>query len=141
VHATFDGIAIGSGMHIGLRTGVLIFLAIALHKLPEGMTVSSIMLGSGSRRATAMASAIGLGVFTIAGTLIIEGLSSLGTPAQSSAVVHWALAISAGVLIYVAASDVIPEINRGRRLGTALLVVAGAALFKLTEHLLGRVGL
>lgn len=141
VHAVFDGIAIGSGLHIGLRTGVLIFIAIVLHKLPEGMTVSSIMLGSGSRRAVALGSAFGLGVFTLAGTLVIEALSSLGTPAQSSAIIHWALALSAGVLIYVAASDVIPEINRGRRLGTALLVVAGAALFMLTEHLLDRVGL
>jgi ZIP family zinc transporter/zinc and cadmium transporter len=141
VHATFDGIAIGSALHISFRLGLLIFFAIILHKVPEGMTVSSIMLGSGSKRATAMGSAIGLGLFTLAGTLIIEALSRTGGPGHGEVVARWALALSAGVLIYVAASDVIPEINRGRRLGLALLVMAGAALFIVTEHVLGVLGL
>lgn len=141
VHATFDGVAIGSGLHIDFRLGLLIFIAIILHKLPEGMTVASLMLGSGAKRSLALASAVGLGGFTLAGTFLIEGLTRLGGGARADQVVHWALAISAGVLIYVAASDVIPEVNRGRRIGIALLVAAGAGLFMLTEWLLEYAGL
>jgi zinc and cadmium transporter len=138
VHATFDGIAIGSGLHISFATGLLIFLAIILHKVPEGMTVTSIMLGSGSKRKIALAAAVGLGLFTLAGTFIIEGLSRVG---NADHIVHWALAVSAGVLIYVATSDVIPEINRGRRLDLALLVLVGAGLFLATEWVMSLAGL
>src|SRR5579862_3084556 len=47
VHALFDGVAIGSGFVLSTWLGWLIFLAILLHKMPEGFTVASVMLASG----------------------------------------------------------------------------------------------
>ena len=40
VHALFDGVAIGSGFVVNNALGWLIFLAIFLHKAPEGFTMA-----------------------------------------------------------------------------------------------------
>src|SRR5207244_1745624 len=48
IHTFFDGIAIAAGFLVSNWLGWVIFLAIFLHKIPEGFTVSSVMLASGS---------------------------------------------------------------------------------------------
>ena len=46
------------------------------------------------------------------------------------------LPLSTGVTLYVAASDLIPEVNEERGLRMPLVVFLGVALFYVTEHLL-----
>ena len=67
VHALFDGVAIGSGFVISDGFGWLIFLAILLHKAPEGFTMASVMLASGRSRSVAFYSAVALAAATVAG--------------------------------------------------------------------------
>ena len=47
IHTFFDGVSIASGFLVSMSLGVLIFVAVALHKIPEGFTVASIALASG----------------------------------------------------------------------------------------------
>ena len=47
IHTFFDGVSIASAFLVNFRVGLLVFIAIMLHKLPEGFTVASIMLASG----------------------------------------------------------------------------------------------
>ena len=54
VHALFDGVAIGSGFALSNWLGWLIFLAILLHKAPEGFTMASVMMASGRSRTTCL---------------------------------------------------------------------------------------
>src|ERR687891_260046 len=61
VHTLFDGVAIAAGFMIGTSLGVLLFLAVLVHKLPEGFTVASIMLASGHSRLAAVGAAALLG--------------------------------------------------------------------------------
>ena len=49
--------------------------------------------------------------------------------------VGFGLPLSAGVTIYVAASDLIPEVNKEPAMKMALLVFVGAALFFLLDRL------
>ena len=67
IHAFFDGIAIASGFLVSNWLGWIIFLAIFLHKIPEGFTVSSVMLASGRSRGIAWGASIILGGATLAG--------------------------------------------------------------------------
>ena len=46
------------------------------------------------------------------------------------------LPLAAGVTIYVAASDLVPEVNKEPAMKMALLVFVGSALFFLLDHLL-----
>ena len=127
IHTFFDGIAITSGFLVSHALGYLIFVAIFLHKIPEGFTVSSVMLASGRSRATAWAASAVLGGATLAGVL---------TMALFRHEVNAGLPLAAGVTIYVAASDLVPEVNKEPAVRMALLVFVGAALFFLLEKLL-----
>jgi zinc and cadmium transporter len=126
IHTFFDGIAIASGFLVSNSLGWLIFLAIFLHKIPEGFTVSSVMLASGRSRGIAWGASIILGGSTIAGVL---------TMALFRHHVSAGLPLAAGVTIYVAASDLVPEVNREPSMKMALLVIVGGAVFLLLDTL------
>jgi len=124
IHTFFDGIAIASGFLVSNSLGWLIFFAIFLHKIPEGFTVSSVMLASGRSRGMAWGASIVLGAATIAGVLVM---------ALFRHQVGAGLPLSAGVTIYVAASDLIPEVNQEPSVEMPLLVFVGTAIFFLLE--------
>jgi ZIP family zinc transporter/zinc and cadmium transporter len=127
VHALFDGVAIGSGFVVSNWLGWVIFLAIFLHKAPEGFTMASVMLASGRSRTTAFYSAVGLAAATLLGVLVIEVVPSW---------LPYGLPISAGVALYVGASDLVPEVNREPGIRMALVFFAGVAAFLLLRILL-----
>ena len=125
IHTFFDGIAITSGFLVSSLLGWVVFLAIFLHKIPEGFTVSSVMLASGSSRGAAFGAAAMLGVATMAGVRTM-GLAQ-----------HWVsigLPVSAGVTLYVAASDLIPEVKKEPGVKMPLLVFVGVGLLFLLDH-------
>jgi ZIP family zinc transporter/zinc and cadmium transporter len=122
VHALFDGVAIGSGFVLSRWLGVLIFFAIFLHKVPEGFTVASVMVASGRSRQTALRAAMALAGATMLGVLLISLAPRL---------VRDGLPLSAGVAIYVAATDLVPEVNREPGIRMALVFFAGVLLFLL----------
>ena len=127
VHALFDGVAIGSGFVVSNWLGWLIFLAVFLHKAPEGFTMASVMLASGRSRTTALYSAVALAAATLAGVFVIEMIPSW---------LPYGLPISAGVALYVAATDLVPEVNREPGIKMALIFFAGVAAFLLLRMLL-----
>jgi ZIP family zinc transporter/zinc and cadmium transporter len=127
LHALFDGVAIGSGFLVTNWLGWLIFLAILLHKAPEGFTMASVMLASGRSRTTAFYSAVALAAATLAGVLLIELIPSW---------LPYGLPISAGVALYVSATDLVPEVNREPGIRMALVFFAGVGAFLLLRLLL-----
>lgn len=130
-HTFFDGVSIASGFLVSVPLGLLIFFAVVLHKVPEGFTVASIALASGRGKRGALAAAIVLAAATLAGVVFMH---------RFAGVVSYALPLSTGVTLYVAASDLIPEVNEERGIAMALVVFLGVALFYLTELGLTRLG-
>lgn len=119
IHTFFDGVAISSGLLVSRSLGLLIFVAIFLHKIPEGFTVASLMLASGQGKRKAFLSSAVLGVATLVGVaLMLVWRAHVGI----------ALPVSAGVTLYVAASDLIPEVNHEPGAKMALLVFLGVAV-------------
>jgi zinc transporter ZupT len=130
LHAAFDGVAIASGFQVNATVGMLVFAGIAIHKVPEGVTVASIMLASGNSRRSAL---IGVGVLAAA-TVIGVLLTGYIGPLQ-----RHGLALSAGVTLYVAASNLVPEIQQDRRWSTALALFLGVGLFFLARFLIPQI--
>jgi ZIP family zinc transporter/zinc and cadmium transporter len=126
IHTFFDGVAIASGLLVSTWLGGVIFVAVFLHKIPEGFTVASLMLASGQSRRVALVSSAILGGATILGVGLMFLLH--GT-------VGVALPVSAGVTLYVAASDLIPEVNREPGVGMAALVFLGVAVLVVLKAL------
>jgi ZIP family zinc transporter/zinc and cadmium transporter len=125
IHTFFDGLAITSGFLVSNLLGWLIFIAVFLHKVPEGFTVSSVMLASGRSRSTAWSASVLLAAATLAGVL---------TMAAWQRSVSFGLPLSAGVTIYVAATDLVPEVNREPGVKMALLVFLGVGFVFLLLH-------
>jgi zinc transporter ZupT len=132
VHTFFDGVSIASGFSHSTHLGALVFVAVILHKLPEGFTMASIALAAGRSRVAALGATALIGGATVLGACL--------TGALPHTAVHPALALSAGVTLYVAASDLVPEVNNAEGVNSSLLVFVGVALFWVTEKLLHVLG-
>ncbi|MGH9325800.1 MAG: ZIP family metal transporter [Terriglobia bacterium] len=119
IHTFFDGVAIASGFLISRWLGTVIFGAVILHNVPEGFTMASIMMAARKSRFSGMMAVGALGASRILGVLVM---------ALFGGRVGYGLAISGGVTLYVAASDLIPEVNRMPGLSIALTVALGVVL-------------
>jgi zinc transporter ZupT len=135
IHTFFDGVSVAAAFLVSTRVGLLVFVAILLHKVPEGFTAASIMLASGRSARQAWLATLVVGAATLGGVL---GVALLRTKVSSA--VLYALPFSAGVTLYVAASDLIPEVNHKERKNPTVsaVVFAGVALFYLFHLLLER---
>ncbi len=87
------------------RLGILLFLAVLLHKLPEGVTIASVMVAGGRSRGRAIGAAAILGGATVLGVLLTDQIAPLA---------RHGLALSGGVTLYVAASNLVPEFQAKR---------------------------
>jgi zinc and cadmium transporter len=133
IHTFFDGVSIAAAFLVNFRVGLLVFVAILLHKMPEGFTVASIMLASGRSARKALWATAAIGAATLAGVIVVALLT---TRVQSA--VGYALPFSAGVTLYVAASDLIPEVNHKeeRNPMVSIVVFVGVAMFYLLHKLI-----
>ncbi|MGH9396738.1 MAG: ZIP family metal transporter [Terriglobia bacterium] len=124
IHTFFDGVAIVSGFLISTWLGVIIFGAVILHNVPEGFTMASIMVAARKSRFAGLAAVGALGVSRLIGILAMAAFASR---------VKYGLALSGGVTLYVAASDLIPEVNQKPGMRFALAVAAGVVLVVLVR--------
>jgi zinc transporter ZupT len=133
VHTFFDGVAIAAALQIDPRAGLLVFIAVVIHKFPEGFTIGSVILASGRGRRDVLTITSLIGLMTVVGVMLYYFIgSNLGFT------VAYALPIASGVTLYVAASDLIPEVNHhgGRRPLVSISIFGGVALFFLLHSVL-----
>lgn len=131
LHTFFDGVAIASGFHVSDRLGILLFLAVLLHKLPEGVAMASVMLAGGQGPGRALGATAGLGAATLLGVLLTE---------HAAVLARHGLAISGGVTLYVAASNLVPEFQGKRARAVTVAFISGVAAYVLAERALGALG-
>ncbi len=124
VHSFFDGVAIASGFLESSTLGVLLFLAVVLHKLPEGVAVASVIVAGGRSPRDGVFAASTLGGVTVLGVLLTE----VAAPLQARG-----LAIAAGVTLYVAASNLVPEFQQKRGWVLPLAFLGGAIALVLVR--------
>lgn len=132
LHSFFDGVAISTGFLVTVPLGVFIALAVILHKIPEGVTIASVMIAAGGSKQRALAASGVLAVATLAGSLLMNQFS----PHKGAA-----LAISCGIAIYVAATDLIPEMNKRREKDYSVSALFGLALYFCLFWLMRTAGL
>lgn len=133
VHTFFDGVSIAAAAQIDFKLGLLVFLAVFLHKFPEGFTIGSLVMAAGKGFRQVMTATTLIGAATLLG---VFGFYFIGS--NLGFTVAYALPIAGGVALYVAASDLIPEINHhgGKNPLVSLSVFAGVALFFGTSQAL-----
>ena len=133
IHTFFDGVSFAAAAQVDYKVGILVFIAVFLHKFPEGFTIASMILAAGKGRREVITATSLVGLTTLIGVLLFY---FIGTQIGFS--VAYALPIACGVTIYVAASDLIPEVNHhgGKRPLVSMAVFAGVALFFVFHYAL-----
>ncbi len=127
VHNFFDGVAIAAGFLVSAWLGWIVFGAIVVHSLPEGFTIASIMAAARKSRRAGTLAAGALGFSRIVGIFVMASMVQY---------VKYGLAISAGVTIYVAASDLIPEVNKMGGVKIPMAVALGVMVVVLLHMFL-----
>jgi zinc and cadmium transporter len=128
LHTFVDGVAIASGFGVSPALGMLVFLAILLHKLPEGLAISSLFLASGESRRAAFAASAALAVSSLVGAVLTEQIPVLG---------QYGLPLAAGVTLYVGASNLVPEFQGKREWRLPISFFLGCALYYMARGVVG----
>lgn len=123
LHNMIDGVAIGAAFLVNPATGIITTLAVSAHEIPKELGTFGILLSRGWKDRRVLVANMLTAVGTVAtASLVYLGNDVLHVPEAQL------LALTSGMFIYIAASDIIPDIHeQPRRLGTiqaAILVVA-----------------
>ncbi|WP_101757161.1 ZIP family metal transporter [Oceanicoccus sp. KOV_DT_Chl] len=118
LHTIIDGVALGAAVQAGIGedagvfglVGLGVFVAVALHKPLDAMSIASLLMASHASAKTRMWV---IGLFSLlcplGAMLFFLGVAQFGQ--QSSTAVGIALAFSAGVFICISLSDLLPEVQ------------------------------
>jgi zinc transporter ZupT len=120
-HTFIDGIAMGAGFALSEQLGVLITLAILVHKAPTGFSLSSIMINGGYKRGEIIRFLIIFSLMVPIGAI----LSNYVLSGVQSIVVESAIAFSAGTFLYIGIGDLLPEAHKTRRMSIVVAVLIG----------------
>jgi zinc and cadmium transporter len=130
VHNLIDGMLIGASYLVSLPVGIATTTAVILHEIPQEIGDFGVLLHAGFSKTKAL-----LFNFLSAGLAILGAIVSLVAGAGASSFVEWMLPFTAGSFIYVAGSDLLPELHRERVLSRSLVqlvaMAAGAGLMLL----------
>ena len=112
LHSFIDGIIYSVTFNVSIFTGVLAAIGMVLHEFPEGI-VTFVLLERGGfgRRKSARIAFFAAALSTPLGTLLSYPFISRIEPS----VLGILLALSAGALVYVGASHLLPEVERENR--------------------------
>lgn len=135
LHNMIDGVAIGAAFLVNPASGFITTLAVSAHEIPKELGTFGILLSRGWKDKKVILANIA----TAVGTLLAASVTFwLGSTVQMP--VAELLALTSGFFIYVAASDIIPDIHeQPRKIGTvqAGVLVAGVVVVGLIIRLLG----
>lgn len=132
IHSLLDGVIVSVGFEAGWELGILTTTAVILHKMPDGITITGILLHSNtSRRKTALYSAL-VATATPIGA-VVSYLFLKGVPKYFLGDL---LALTSGTFIYLAASDLLPETHKLRHRANAIFFFLGVALIAIIGKLL-----
>lgn len=131
-HSLLDGVVIGVGFEISFSLGIIATLSVLLHELPEGISTVSVLLHSGYDRKKAVFYSWLVALATPFGAI----LSYLLVKNISQNILGALLAIAAGSFLYVAASDLIPEIHKKSKFFNIILIILGVLFPFVVKFLL-----
>lgn len=134
VHNFIDGLIIAAAYMVSIPVGVATTLAVVLHEIPQEIGDFGLLLHKGLKRAQVLLVNVASAAVSLAGALLTY---LIGESIQG--ILPILLSLAAGFFIYIALSDLIPEIHSEDRKSVALtetlllligvLVIWGSVLF------------
>lgn len=129
MHNFVDGVVIGGTFMVSIPLGVMTSIAVAAHEIPQEIGDFGVLLHNGMSRGRVMLVNLVSAMATIAG-----GLLAYAAGAQITPYLHDFLGATAGFFVYIAAADLIPQMqhaalhHRGRAVLDVVFLLIGAAV-------------
>jgi zinc transporter ZupT len=125
IHSLLDGFIHSVTFNVSIFTGVLAAIGLVLHEFPEGIVTFLLLERGGfSRKKAIIWAVVAAGLTTPLGTLI--SYPFIHTIEQST--LGGMLAFSAGALVYVGATHLIPAMQQEERPNTLWAMLGGIAV-------------
>jgi len=118
IHNFIDGLIIAASFVVSIPLGIATTLAVIMHEIPQEIGDFGVLVYGGFRRKKAL-----MLNFLIALTAIGGGLIGYVLSSTIGGIMPVLLAIAAGGFIYIAASDLIPELREEVKIGRPLLII------------------
>lgn len=126
MHNAIDGIAIGAAFLVNPALGFITTIAVSAHEIPKELGTFALLLSRGWKDKTVLLANVATAVATLVAAVTVYMLGS-----DEQLPVSILLSMTAGFFIYIAASDVIPDIHeQPRKIGMiqAAALVVGVVL-------------
>lgn len=124
LHSLVDGLSIAAGFAASEPLGIMAAGAVLVHKVPTGISLPAILLGSGLSNGQSFLLTLVVALATPVGTLASWGLLVEMAPEALALI----LGLSAGSFVYIGASDILPRLHAARSLPVFFLLVLGVAV-------------
>lgn len=134
IHTFFDGAAIAARLLASPSGGILVFIAVLSHKIPEGFSMSSIFQAGGGKKMKSFLAAVALGGSTMIGALAVY----LTGKTEFSLIF---LGLAAGSFTYIIASELVPFISGTKDKKGLWFFLLGILLYYITALVLTSLGL
>lgn len=133
IHNFIDGLVIAAAFLVDIHIGIATTLAIALHEIPQEIGDFGVLIHAGFKRFTALIANYSVALFVVVG-----GVVGYFVREPLEHLLPYLLPFAAGGFIYIAASDLMPEIRKEKHLGKSILnfiiFIAGIALMMLVKE-------
>lgn len=106
MHNAIDGVAIGAAFLANPALGVITTIAVSAHEIPKELGTFALLLSRGWKDSTVILANVATAVATIIAAVSVYLLGS-----QEQLPIDVLLAVTAGFFLYIAASDIIPDIH------------------------------
>jgi zinc and cadmium transporter len=132
LHSLVDGLALGASLGT-LRLSIIVFVAILFHKVPYAYSLGSLLCMGRHARGRVVALVLAFAMMTPLGA-ILTYLVARGLP---DTMLGWALGFSAGNFLFIATSDLLPQLKlHDRRARRQLLYLLGGLVITWAGRLL-----
>lgn len=135
MHNAIDGVAIGAAFLVNPALGFITTIAVSAHEIPKELGTFALLLSRGWRDKIVLLANVATAVATIIAASLVYILGS-----DKHLPVDALLALTAGFFLYVAASDIIPDIHeQPHRAGLiqAAALIVGVVFVGVVVTLLG----
>jgi len=134
VHNFIDGLVIASVFMVDIKLGIATTLAVAIHEIPQEIGDYGVLIYAGFSRKMAL-----ILNYAVALTVVLGGIVGYLLFSSLESFLPFLMPFAAGGFVYIAASDLMPEIRKESNLGKSiisfLVFIIGIAIMYLVKFI------
>ncbi len=134
IHNFIDGLIIAGVFMADAKLGMITTLAVALHEIPQEVGDFGVLLHAGFEKRKAL-----FLNYIVATTVILGGVAGYFISFYSTDIIKYLLPFAAGGFIYIASSDLMPELRKephfGKSVKMFLVFLLGIAIMYVAKFL------